>query len=76
MRRRLSLLLFAALMVGLLGGCVQAERARYHRHLTTLIEPGPAADRRLAAAFALDEFAPRTALAAVGDGDEDSAREP
>ncbi len=75
MRRRLSLLLFATLMVGLLGGCVQADRTRYRRHLTTLIEPGPAANRRLAAAFALDEFAPRAALAAVGDGNEDSSSE-
>ena len=75
MRRRLSILLFAALIVGLLGGCVQAERTRYRRHLTTLIEPGPAGDRRLAAAFGLDEFAPRAALAAMGDGDEDSSGE-
>ena len=75
MRRRLSILLFAALIVGLFGGCVQAERTRYRRHLTTLIEPGPAADRRLASAFGLDEFAPRAALAAMGDGDEASARE-
>ncbi len=75
MRRRLSLLLFAALMVGLLGGCVQAERTRYRRHLTTLIEPGPSANRELASAFGLDEFAPRAALAAVADGYENSARE-
>ena len=75
MRRRLSLLILAVLMVGLLGGCVQAERARYRRHLATLIEPGPAADRQLAAAFDLDEFAPRTALAAVGDGDQGSSLE-
>ncbi len=74
MRRRLSLLLCAALIAGLLGGCVQAERTRYRRHLTTLIEPGPAAARRLAAAFGLDEFAPRAALAAIGDGDVDSSR--
>ncbi len=74
MRRRLSLLLIAALMVGLLGGCVQAERTRYRRHLRTLIEPGPSADRELASAFGLDEFAPRAALAAVSDGDEDSRR--
>ncbi len=74
MRRRLSLLLFAALMVGLLGGCVQAERTRYRRHLTAMIEPGPADERRLAAAFGLDEFAPRAALAAMGDGDEDPSR--
>ncbi len=75
MRRRLSLFILTALMVGLLGGCVQAERARYRRHLATLIEPGPATDRQLAAAFDLDEFAPRTALAAVGDRDEASSSE-
>jgi hypothetical protein len=64
-------------MVGLLGGCVQAERTRYRRHLTRLIEPGPSANRELASAFGLDEFAPRSraSLAAVGDSDEDSSRE-
>ncbi len=37
--RLLAVLCVAALVCHGLGGCVQAEKARYMRHLTTIVEP-------------------------------------
>ncbi len=52
----------------LTGGCVQAEKTRYMRHLTTLARPGPPANDQIAIAFGLDgRGEPPAALAAVGD---------
>ncbi len=77
-RVRLGRVLAAGLCLGaaglLTGGCVQAEKTRYMRHLTTLARPGPPANDQIAIAFGLDgRGEPPAALAAVGDERESDA---
>ena len=72
-RVRFGRVLAAGLCLGaaglLTGGCVQAEKTRYMRHLTTLARPGPPANDQIAIAFGLDgRGEPPAALAAVADG--------
>ncbi len=52
------------LMLVPLGGCIQAERVRFERHLTTVIAPTPPRDRGT------------VALGVRTDGDENPANEP
>ncbi len=74
-RVRFGRVLAAGLCLGAAGlltaGCVQAEKTRYMRHLTTLARPGPPANDQIAIAFGLDgRGGPPAALAAVGDEQE------
>ena len=43
----------------MLTGCVGSEQAAYLRTLNAIVEPGPAPNDDVAAAFALDSYAPR-----------------
>ncbi len=74
-RGRFGRVLRAGLCLGaaglLTGGCVQAERTRYMRHLTTLVRPAPPANDEIAIAFGLDgRGEPTAALAVIGDDQE------
>ncbi len=74
-RVRFGRVLAAGLCLGAAGlltaGCVQAEKTRYMRHLTTLARSGPPTNEQIAIAFGLDgRGEPPAALAAVADGKE------
>ncbi len=79
-RGRCGRILAAGLCLGtaalLTGGCVQAERTRYMRHLTTLVRPAPPVNDRIANAFGLDGRGEPTAALAVIGNDQETVAEP
>jgi hypothetical protein len=60
----LCLLLLTMLSIGL-SACATAEKARYARHLTSVVDGGPPANETLSSAFHLDEHNDQPRLAAA-----------